>query len=86
MHPLIAHWGEVNHLQTHPRFRGRGIGTALMRHVRELARDEMGLQQLHLAARACLGLEGFYHRLGWREVGRWPGALRGHPGTTATTS
>ncbi|MGW8395160.1 GNAT family N-acetyltransferase [Streptomyces lydicus] len=80
MHPLIAHWGEINHLQTHPRFRGRGIGTALMRRVRELARDEMGLEQLHLAARAGMGLEGFYRRLGWREIGRWPGALRVAPG------
>ncbi|MFE0189614.1 GNAT family N-acetyltransferase [Streptomyces sp. NPDC059008] len=80
LHPLIAHWGEVNHLQTHPRFRGQGIGTALMRRVRELARDEMGLEQLRLAARAGTGLEGFYRRLGWREVGRWPGALRVAPG------
>ena len=23
-----------------------------------------------------MGLEEFYGRLGWREIGRWPGALR----------
>ena len=74
--PLVAHWGTVRHLQTHPRFRGRGIGGGLMRWVREVARDEMGVRQLHLAARGGVGLEGFYERLGWREVGRWPRALR----------
>ncbi|KPC59239.1 GNAT family N-acetyltransferase [Streptomyces chattanoogensis] len=79
-HPFIAHWGELNHLQTHPRFRGRGIGTALMHRVQDLAREEMGLEQLHLAARAGMGLEEFYRRLGWREIGRWPGALRLAPG------
>ncbi|MEU8778935.1 GNAT family N-acetyltransferase [Streptomyces sp. NPDC048606] len=79
-HPLVAHHGVVNHVQTHPDFRGRGIGTALMGRVRELARDGMGLEQLHLTARAGLGLEEFYGRLGWREIGRWPGALRVAPG------
>ncbi len=40
----------------------------------------MGLEQLHLAVRGGMGLETFYGRLGWREVGRWPGALRLRPG------
>ncbi|HCA87791.1 MAG TPA: hypothetical protein DEQ61_21410 [Streptomyces sp.] len=44
------------------------------------SRDEMGLEQLHLAARAGVGLEAFYGRLGWKEVGRWLGALRLGPG------
>ena len=74
--PLIAHWGTVRRLQTHPRFRGCGFGGALIRWVRGVARDEMGLRQLRLAVRGGLGLEGFYERLGWREVGRWPRALR----------
>ncbi|MFD3697005.1 GNAT family N-acetyltransferase [Streptomyces sp. NPDC058646] len=76
---LVAHWGTVHHLQTHPRFRGRGVGSALMREMRTVARDELGLEQLRLAARADAGLEDFYGRLGWREVGRWPGALRFGP-------
>ncbi|MFG2142055.1 GNAT family N-acetyltransferase [Streptomyces sp. NPDC048650] len=79
---LIGHWGTVNHLQTHPDFRGRGIGSALMRELRRVARDELGLEQLHLAARAGEGLEDFYGRLGWREIGRWPGALRLAPDDT----
>jgi GNAT superfamily N-acetyltransferase len=73
---LIAHWGTVNHLQTDPAHRGKGIGTALMQRLRQVARDEMGLEQLHLAARGGEGLEEFYARLGWREIGRWPGKLR----------
>lgn len=78
--PVIAHWGSVHHLQTHPRFRRRGIGAALMGLARQVARDEMGLEQLRLAARGGVGLEHFYRRLGWSEIGRWPGALRLAPG------
>lgn len=80
--PLIAHWGTVNHLQTQLAHRGHGIGSALMRRLRQAARDEMGLEQLHLAARGGTGLEDFYARLGWREVGRWPGKLRLAPDDT----
>jgi GNAT superfamily N-acetyltransferase len=79
-HPLEAHCGTVNHLQTHVRFRGKGVGAALMRRVADIARDDMGLERLRLSARAGLGLEGFYGRVGWTETGRWPGALRVAPG------
>ncbi|MEV6978843.1 GNAT family N-acetyltransferase [Kitasatospora sp. NPDC093806] len=81
-HQLVRHWGTVNHLQTHPDVRGRGIGSALMRELRRIARDELALEQLHLAARSEEGLEDFYGRLGWRETGRWPDALRLAPGDT----
>ncbi|MFE1413348.1 GNAT family N-acetyltransferase [Streptomyces sp. NPDC058746] len=79
---LVAHWGTVHHLQTHPAFRGRGVGSALMRELRKTARDDLGLEQLRLAARGGEGLEDFYGRLGWREIGRWPGALRLSPDDT----
>ncbi|MFI9542748.1 GNAT family N-acetyltransferase [Streptomyces sp. NPDC052016] len=79
---LVAHWGTVHHLQTHPSFRGRGVGSALMQELRTVARDELGLEQLRLTARGREGLEDFYGRLGWREVGRWPSALRFAPGDT----
>ncbi|MGW8063999.1 N-acetyltransferase family protein [Streptomyces ziwulingensis] len=79
-HPLEAHYGTVNHLQTHVRYRGTGVGAALMRRLPGIARDEMGLERLRLAARAGLGLEDFYRGVGWTEVGRWPGALRVAPG------
>ncbi|MEU0229215.1 GNAT family N-acetyltransferase [Streptomyces sp. NPDC006284] len=79
-HPLEAHCGTVNHLQTHVRFRGTGVGAALMRRLPDIARNEMGLERLRLTARAGLGLEEFYGGVGWSEVGRWPGALRVAPG------
>jgi GNAT superfamily N-acetyltransferase len=79
-HPLGAHCGTVNHVQTHPRFRGLGIGAGLMHRVHDIARDEMGLERLQLSTRGGLGLEDFYRKVGWEEVGRWPGALRVAPG------
>ena len=51
-----------------------------MVHARQVARSEMGLEQLHLALRGGTGLEPFYARLGWTVTGRWPGALRLAPG------
>jgi GNAT superfamily N-acetyltransferase len=74
--PLIAHWGTISHLQSLPSARGQGIGSALMEHARQVARSEMGLEQLRLAVRGGTGLEHFYARLGWTVIGRWPGALR----------
>lgn len=74
--PPVAHWGTINHLQTLPTVRGQGVGGALMMSARQIARQDMGLEQLHLAARGGMGLERFYAKLGWREIGRWPGALR----------
>ncbi|MGY4906639.1 N-acetyltransferase family protein [Streptomyces sp. 900116325] len=79
---LVGHWGAVHHLQTRPAFRGRGIGSALVHELRKIARDELGLEQLRLAARGGEGLEDFYGRLGWREIGRWPAALRLAPDDT----
>ncbi|GAA2326194.1 GNAT family N-acetyltransferase [Streptomyces cuspidosporus] len=79
-HPLEAHCGTVNHVQTDMRFRGSGVGAALMRRVRRIAREEMGLERLKLTVRSGLGLEVFYGKAGWTEVGRWPGALRLAPG------
>lgn len=72
---LVGHWATVRRLQTHPRARGRGIGTLLMTELARTARDE-GLEQLHLAVRGGMGLEDFYRRLGWVITGRWPRALR----------
>jgi GNAT superfamily N-acetyltransferase len=74
-HPLTRHWGSVQRLQTHPRARGRGIGRALLAEVERLAREELGLERLHLEVRGGMGLEAFYRHVGWREVGRWPRAL-----------
>ncbi|MFE4490953.1 GNAT family N-acetyltransferase [Streptomyces niveus] len=80
LNPLVAHWGTIHHVQTRLAARSQGIGAALMHRVRDIAHDEMGLEQLHLAARGGAGLEDFYGRLGWKEIGRWPNALRLAPG------
>ncbi len=76
--PLIAHGGRsaVCRPSRPSGARGQGIGGALMTHARQVARQEMGLEQLHLAVRGGTGLEHFYAQPGWREAGRWPGALR----------
>ncbi|MGW3974496.1 N-acetyltransferase family protein [Streptomyces ardesiacus] len=79
-HRLEAHCGVVNHVQTQVHLRRRGVGAALLRHVADVAREEMGLERLKLSVRAGLGLEDFYRAAGWCEVGRWPGALRLAPG------
>ncbi|MFI9616504.1 GNAT family N-acetyltransferase [Streptomyces sp. NPDC052023] len=79
-HPLEAHCGVVNHVQTQLHLRRRGVGSALMRRVAQVAREEMGLERLKLSVRAGLALEDFYRASGWCEVGRWPGALRLAPG------
>lgn len=50
--------------------------------LRQIARNDLGPEQLHLSARQEEGLESFYSRLGWREIGRWPGALRLAPEDT----
>jgi len=48
--------------------------------ARQVARAEMGLEQLRLAVRGGTGLEHFYGKLGWTVIGRWPDALRLAPG------
>lgn len=74
--PLVAHWGTVERLQTHPDARGHGVGRALLAELERYAREELGLVQLHLTARGGMGLEQYYRHLGWSEIGRWPRALR----------
>lgn len=74
--PLVSHWATVERLQTLPECRGRGMGRDLMTSLEGYARDELGVEQLRLAARGGMGLVSYYEAQGWREVGRWPRALR----------
>lgn len=76
---LKAHWRVLKRVMVHPDTQGRGYGAALMREAERLGR-ELGLEALHVTVRGGLGLESFYDRLGYREVGRLPGALRLAPG------
>jgi GNAT superfamily N-acetyltransferase len=62
-------------VQTALQYRRTGVGRALMAEAARAARDDFGLQQLHLELRAGLGLEAFYESCGWEQVGRWPGSL-----------
>lgn len=73
---LTAHWARVLRVQAALDFRNRGVGRALMEEVARAATEDLGLEQLHLELRAGMGLEGFYQSCGWREIGRWPAALR----------
>jgi hypothetical protein len=50
-----------------------------MREAVELGR-KLGLSGLHVTVRQGSHTEDFYARLGFREVGRLPGALRIGPG------
>ena len=74
-HVLKRHWASVLRVQVHPRHQGRGLGRALMAGVHDAGRRH-GWEFLHLTVRGGTGTEVFYARLGYREVGRIPGALR----------
>ena len=81
-HPgdLFTHWAIVKRLQVDPKLQGKGIGSALMTAITELARDRLGLEQLQLTVRGQTGTEAFYERFGYEVVGRIPGAIRVSPG------
>ncbi|NEK87434.1 GNAT family N-acetyltransferase [Blastococcus saxobsidens] len=77
--PLRRHWGTVLRVQVHPSRQGQGLGRVLMEGVHRIAR-ERGWEFLHLTARGGTGVDEFYKGLGYREVGRLPGAIRVAPG------
>jgi GNAT superfamily N-acetyltransferase len=76
---VAAHWARVLRVQSAPAFRGTGVGRGLMSEVARAAKNDFGLEQLHLELRGGQNLEGFYESCGWREIGRWLGALRLRP-------
>ncbi|GGL89040.1 MULTISPECIES: GNAT family N-acetyltransferase [Micromonospora] len=76
---LKTHWCVLKRVMVHPDAQGRGYGLALMREAERLAR-QLGWSALHVTVRDGQGLDAFYRRLGYREVGRLPGALRLAPG------
>ena len=73
--PVRRHTGEVTWLMVDPGLQGGGWGRRLLdaavRHAKGL-----GLERLELSLRGGDGLEQFYGKCGWAEVGRWPGAVR----------
>jgi GNAT superfamily N-acetyltransferase len=73
--PLRRHWATVLRVQVHPSLQGQGLGRVLMAGVHDVARAD-GLEFLHLGARDGTGVDAFYRRLGYREGGRMPAAIR----------
>jgi GNAT superfamily N-acetyltransferase len=76
---LMSHWRLLKRLMVHPDFQGRGYGLELLAEAERVGRG-MGLAGLKLTLRGGLGLERFYARGGYQEVGRIPGAIRVAPG------
>jgi GNAT superfamily N-acetyltransferase len=62
---------EVKKLLVHTNFRGRGIGTALMKAIEELARQE-NLELLVLDTETDSKAESLYICLGWNRLGSIP--------------
>jgi GNAT superfamily N-acetyltransferase len=72
---LKDHWRVLKRVMVTPGRQGRGYGAALMRHAVVVA-ETMGLAGLQVTVRGGTGIEDFYAKLGYHEVGRIPGALR----------
>jgi GNAT superfamily N-acetyltransferase len=66
-------------VQVHPSRQGTGLGRALMVGVHRIAADR-GWEFAYLTARGGAGVDAFYRKLGYTEVGRLPGAVRVAPG------
>jgi GNAT superfamily N-acetyltransferase len=77
--PLKAHWRVLKRVMVVPGSQGRGYGAALMREAAAVV-TRLGLAALQVTVRDGHGLDRFYRGLGYREVGRIPGALRVAPG------
>lgn len=75
---LKAHWRVLKRVMVLPGSQGRGYGAALMREAAAVGR-KLGLAGLQVTVRDGHGLDRFYLGLGYREVGRIPGALRVGP-------
>jgi GNAT superfamily N-acetyltransferase len=76
---LMEHWRLLKRVMVHPAMQGRGYGGRLLAEAERIARG-WGLAGLRLTLRGGHGLEEFYRRSGYTEVGRVPGAIRVAPG------
>jgi ribosomal protein S18 acetylase RimI-like enzyme len=82
--PNQPHRAEIAKMMTRPRYRGRGIASALMRRAEALA-IERGRTLLVLDTAADEGAADFYERLGYTLTGEIPDyALKPLGGLTAT--
>lgn len=74
-HRLMEHWAWVVTVMVDPRLQGGGRGKQLMREVIDMGRD-LGFDALRLGVRSGRGVEDFYATVGFKEIGRQPGAIR----------
>ncbi|MFJ2936491.1 GNAT family N-acetyltransferase [Streptomyces sp. NPDC087219] len=82
-HPLMKHWVWLYTVMVDPRHQGRGYGRDLMAAVEHTARTAEGFEDIEavrLACRGGTGVDGFYAKCGYKEVGRVPDAIRVAPG------
>lgn len=73
---LADHARLLKTVVVHPKRQGKGYGVELMRAAERVARTLDGVEMLHLTCRGGLGLEHFYTKCGYTEVGRIPRLLR----------
>lgn len=67
---LLWDWLHIDSLWAHENYRGRGVGSALMRAIEEAAR-ERGIVNVHLATTSFQALP-FYRKLGYEVFGELP--------------
>lgn len=73
---LTAHTRLLKTVVVHPKHQGKGYGAELLAAAERVARTLDGVELLHLTCRGGLGLEHFYSKCGYTEVGRVPRMLR----------
>jgi GNAT superfamily N-acetyltransferase len=76
---LRRHWRTILRLMVRPELQGQGAGGLLLEGLHRTAAG-LGLEQLMLTTRGGTGVERFYERFGYAQVGRHPGAIRLAPG------
>ncbi|MEU7699500.1 GNAT family N-acetyltransferase [Streptomyces sp. NPDC015492] len=82
-HPLMQHWVWLYTVMVDPRHQGRGYGRDLMAAVEHTVRTAGGFEHIEavrLTCRGGTGVDGFYAKCGYKEVGRVPDAIRVAPG------
>lgn len=82
-HHLMTHWVWLYTVMVDPRHQGRGYGRDLMAAVEHTARTAEGfehIEAIRLTCRGGTGVDGFYAKCGYKEVGRVPDAIRVAPG------
>lgn len=73
--PRFAHRVTLRRMMVRPDRQGRGLGGRLVAAAHRLAVAEFAAELAVVEVRDGLGLDAFYARQGYREVGRIPGGL-----------